>query len=180
MAQLMMCPGCKTDIPPGVQYCGSCFLTPVPKPVTAPSAPPAPASPDENAAPEACGDPDCVHAGRPPVTGCGHCGLRGQAAATTLRFEWGPVAVAPDRPLAVGREDSPLAGRIAEQFGNVSRHHAEVHSDGTALTVTDLDSMNGTFLNDERLPARRATPLKAGDRVRFAARLEATVTGDPA
>jgi hypothetical protein len=191
MAPLMMCPGCKTDIPVGMQYCSTCFLTPVPKPVAEPTepvieaaaAPPAatPSSTPSAAGPGSCGDPDCVHAGRPPAAGCRHCGLRGAAAATTLRFDWGPVPVAPDRPLIVGREQSPIADRIDPgRYGNVSRRHAEVRSDGTALTVTDLDSMNGTFINDERVPSGRATPLKAGDRVRFAARLEATVTGESA
>jgi hypothetical protein len=187
MAQRMMCPGCKADIPAGVQYCSSCFLTPVPKPAPEPVEPPAgvpaaaPASIPPAAGPSACGDPDCVHAGRPPAAGCQHCGLPGRTAATTLRFEWGPVPVPPDRPLIVGREQSPIASRIdAGQYGNVSRRHAEIRSDGTTLTVTDLDSMNGTFVNDERVPAGRATPLRTGDRVRFAARLEATVTGESA
>ncbi|MCU7730052.1 FHA domain-containing protein [Actinoplanes sp. KI2] len=188
MAQPMMCPGCKSDIPEGVQYCSSCFLTPVPKPAADPTEPAAEVEPPAGvptpavaAGPSGCGDPDCVHAGVPPEPGCRHCGLRGRATAgTALRFEWGPVPVPPGRPLVVGREQSPIADRIdPARYGNVSRRHAEISSDGTSLTVTDLGSMNGTFLNDERLPAGRATPLKTGDRVRFAARLEATVTGGP-
>ena len=170
MAQLMMCPGCKADIPEGQQYCDSnCFLTPIPKPSTAP-VPESPVPADSTA--PACGDPDCPYAGRPPATGCRACG---EAPATTLHFDWGPVTVTSDRPLVVGRENSPIADRLGP-FSNISRQHAEIRSDGTALTVTDLDSMNGTFINDERLAPRQARPVKAGDRVRFAARLEATVT----
>lgn len=176
MAQLM-CPGCKADIPPDMHYCQACFLTPVPKPAeAAPSSGPLPASPSE---PSPCRDPDCPHGGRPPAAGCRPCGLRGEAAATTLRFAWGPVPVPAGRPLVVGRENSPIADQLGG-YSNISRRHAEVTSDGTALTVVDLDSMNGTFVNDQRLTPGRATPVKPGDRLRFAAGLEATVTGDPA
>jgi hypothetical protein len=182
MAQLMICPGCKSDIPAGEQYCQTCFLTPVPKPSDEPAAEAESAAPphsDRPTTPGACPDPDCVHAGSPPAAGCRHCGLAGAAAATTLRFAWGPVTVSTDRPLVVGRENSPIADRLGD-YSNISRRHAEIRSDGTGLTVVDLDSMNGTFLNDERLPAGQATPIRAGDRVRFAARLEATVTGETA
>ena len=30
---------------------------------------------------------------------------------------------------------------------NVSRHHAELKFDGTSWSITDLDSVNGTFVN---------------------------------
>jgi hypothetical protein len=181
MAQLM-CPGCKSDMPEGMQYCQSCFLTPIPKPAAHQadeSAPDSELSSTPVAAPPACGDPDCAHAGRPPATGCRHCGQRGPAPATTLLFEWGPVTVRAGRSLIVGRENSPISGRLAD-YTNVGRRHAEVRSDGCKLTVVDLDSMNGTFVNDERLPPSRATSVRAGDRIRFATRLQATVTGETA
>ncbi|MFF5078597.1 FHA domain-containing protein [Actinoplanes sp. NPDC000266] len=93
-----------------------------------------------------------------------------------MSFAWGTVAVRAGRPLVVGRENSPIAGHLAE-YTNVGRRHAEVRSDGRALTVVDLDSMNGTFVNGERLAPNEETPVRAGDKIRFAARLEATVTG---
>ena len=204
MAQLMMCPGCKADIAPGEQYCRSaCFLTPVPKPSEEPTAasPPvnSPGSPPVNAAPgPACGDPDCAYGGRAPAAGCRACGLGGAAAgpaaarpaprpaprpaggpATTLAFAWGPVTVDAGRPLVVGRENSPVAGRLG-QHSNISRKHAEFRSDGTALTVEDLRSLNGTYVNGTQLSPGQVTPLRAGDRVRFAADVEATVTGETA
>jgi pSer/pThr/pTyr-binding forkhead associated (FHA) protein len=33
----------------------------------------------------------------------------------------------------------------------VSRRHAEVHHDGAAFTVNDVGSLNGTYLNRERI-----------------------------
>lgn len=44
----------------------------------------------------------------------------------------------------------------------VSRRHAEVRRDGTALAVRDVGSLNGTYLNRERI---EEAPLTDGDTV---------------
>ena len=45
---------------------------------------------------------------------------------------------------------------------NVSRHHAEVHREGAAYWVVDLDSTNGVELNGSRI---RRSRLNEGDRI---------------
>ncbi len=45
----------------------------------------------------------------------------------------------------------------------VSRRHCRFFKEGEAWMVEDLGSQNGTFLNGERLPAKKA--LKQGDRI---------------
>ncbi len=45
----------------------------------------------------------------------------------------------------------------------VSRVHCHLSASETELTVEDLRSTNGTFVNDERV---QRSPLRAGDRVR--------------
>ena len=66
--------------------------------------------------------------------------------------------------LVIGRDaagDGCLNGEPA-----LSRRHARiVGGTGGALSVEDLGSLNGTFVNDERIGAPRA--LRAGDTVRF-------------
>lgn len=47
----------------------------------------------------------------------------------------------------------------------VSRRHAELRREGSAMTLQDLGSTNGTYVNGERITAE--TPLKNGDRVQF-------------
>jgi pSer/pThr/pTyr-binding forkhead associated (FHA) protein len=42
----------------------------------------------------------------------------------------------------------------------VSRRHAEVHHDGAAFTVNDVGSLNGTYLNRERI---EQADLHSGD-----------------
>jgi hypothetical protein len=48
----------------------------------------------------------------------------------------------------------------------VSRRHAEIEVQGRNVQIRDLDSTNGTFVNDKRL--ERESPLRPGDRIRIA------------
>jgi len=62
-----------------------------------------------------------------------------------------------------------LIGRAADagaQIDNpaISRHHAEARQDGQQVLLRDLDSANGTFVNDRRLQG--VVTLKDGDLVR--------------
>jgi Inner membrane component of T3SS, cytoplasmic domain/Domain of unknown function (DUF4389) len=62
--------------------------------------------------------------------------------------------------MTVGRE-----GDIVVEDPEISRTHASLSWDGTALTVQDLGSTNGTFVNDERLSGPRQ--LGPSDRLRI-------------
>jgi FHA domain-containing protein len=193
MAELM-CPGCQATITAGVPYCATCMLAPVPRPSDVDDEETAePAEPTERVAVtaprtgERCGDPDCVHGGIKPIERCRHCGgstpppqraPAGQPGgdALALVFPWGVETLPADRALAIGRENSPLAGRLAA-YPNISRRHAEVSVDGGSITVTDLGSANGTFVNDTRLAPRTSTRAGPGDRIRLAADLVCRVEG---
>jgi pSer/pThr/pTyr-binding forkhead associated (FHA) protein len=92
-----------------------------------------------------------------------------------LAFPWGIVGVDPDGTL-VGR--SPDAGPLAthlEPYDNVSRRHARLWRARERLFVRDADSLNGTFVNNERLAAGAIRELRLGDVVRFGADLQARV-----
>jgi len=72
--------------------------------------------------------------------------------------------------LAVGRDSSP--DWLKQRFGQLnldvlSREHARIDIQGEQVTVTDLGSTNGTFVNGTRLQARNATTLCSGDVLRF-------------
>ena len=63
-------------------------------------------------------------------------------------------------PLTIGRmapSDLVLNG------ADISRTHCRIVARGSGMAVNDLNSTNGTFLNDRRIAA--ATPLKTGDRL---------------
>jgi pSer/pThr/pTyr-binding forkhead associated (FHA) protein len=46
----------------------------------------------------------------------------------------------------------------------VSRRHAEVHNDGAGFTVSDVGSLNGTYLNRERIESAQ---LHSGDELQI-------------
>lgn len=70
-----------------------------------------------------------------------------------------------DQPsLSVGRAES---NDIVLTEGLPSRNHARVAVAEGAVTVEDLGSANGTFVNGERIDAGSAVTLAVGDLVRF-------------
>ena len=84
--------------------------------------------------------------------------------------EAGPVTfrVSPGAVKTVGR--APRADFILEA-ALVSRLHCRLEAEGEALLVVDLDSTNGTYVNDKRVERAR---LASGDRLRIG-RVELTV-----
>jgi hypothetical protein len=76
--------------------------------------------------------------------------VRGRSATTTLRLA--------DGVTTLGRHDDCL---IRIKSSQVSRRHCELLEVGGKLTVRDLGSSNGTFVNGKRVLGQQ--PLKAGD-----------------
>jgi ABC-2 type transport system ATP-binding protein len=64
----------------------------------------------------------------------------------------------------VGR-DPGAADVVLHDDSEISRRHAAFAISGSGLTVEDLGSTNGTFLNDQRLTG--VAPLHSGDKVRL-------------
>lgn len=82
-------------------------------------------------------------------------------AKLSLMFDDKVVKEVPigSRPVTIGR--SPDNDLPVDNLA-VSNHHARVYIEGSRLVVEDLDSLNGTFVNDLRV--ERAT-LHDGDRI---------------
>lgn len=68
-------------------------------------------------------------------------------------------------------EGSMLLGRSAAWEGgamkarNISHRHAQLEVTAEGCTITDLDSVNGTYVNNQRIPAREPFALTPGDRI---------------
>ena len=73
----------------------------------------------------------------------------------------GTVLSITDSPAVIGRE---TAATLCLPDASVSRRHSQVERDGEEFIVTDLDSLNGTFVND--VPVKRRK-LEHGDRLRI-------------
>ena len=84
--------------------------------------------------------------------------------AAALVDLWGRLHALETRTL-VGRQIEGLGLAVLEP--SVSRHHAHLtlEADGTAWTLRDLGSANGTWLDDKLVET--PTRTKTGDRIRF-------------
>ena len=68
-----------------------------------------------------------------------------------------------NKPVAtIGRD---TACDVVLALGYPSRHHAKISERDGILLLEDLDSTNGTFVNDQRIYA--PTIVKAGDVIKF-------------
>jgi Nif-specific regulatory protein len=73
----------------------------------------------------------------------------------------GSVFTIEDLPVVIGRE---TAATLCLADASVSRRHSQIEKDKDEFVILDLDSLNGTFIND--VPVKRRT-LQHGDRVRI-------------
>jgi len=93
-----------------------------------------------------------------------------------ITFPTGNVDIPAGTSVLLGRDpaESLVAAAFA-RFDNVSRRHATVLVDDFGhASITDENSTNGTFVNDDRVLPGTEVRLVDGDRVRLAA----DVTGD--
>lgn len=81
-----------------------------------------------------------------------------------------PLAV----PVLIGRQDSARGFFPDLDLNNdggydsgVSRRHARISIKGDAAFVEDLESANGTFINDQRVQPRTPQQLKTSDELRL-------------
>lgn len=126
-----------------------------------------------------CSYPDCGASNPIGSINCVYCG-RLLTKSYSLEWPW-RERMRIQSTLTIGREPpapSDLIVRLEREYPNVSRHHAEFRLQHQDLSVCDLGSSNGTFVNDQRLSPWQAHTLKVGDRVRFAAQLVCTVRED--
>jgi pSer/pThr/pTyr-binding forkhead associated (FHA) protein len=87
-----------------------------------------------------------------------------EGAPWTLRFisgkyQGGEFPLRPNREIIIGRS-SDLDMVLVEDM--VSRKHAKIVTDGKVVSIQDLGSTNGTFVNGEKV---RTIQLKDGDRI---------------
>jgi pSer/pThr/pTyr-binding forkhead associated (FHA) protein len=112
-------------------------------------------------------------AGAPPAA------PRPEAAAITghLILQQGGISL-PLPPgkqtIVLGRED-PVSGIFPDlnldpyggQEAGVGRRHAQISLQSGQLMIQDLNSVNGTFVNKQRLTPQQPYPLQSGDEVRL-------------
>ena len=73
----------------------------------------------------------------------------------------GSVFAIDDLPVVIGRETSAT---LCIADASVSRRHSKIEKEAEQFLIEDLDSLNGTFVNE--LPVRRRA-IEHGDRIRI-------------
>ncbi len=68
-------------------------------------------------------------------------------------------------PYVIGRTKESCNAVI--EFQEISRFHAEIQKREDEMWIMDLNSLNGTYVNEERLEANTPKKIKTGDKVRF-------------
>ncbi|NJP05885.1 MAG: protein kinase [Chloroflexaceae bacterium] len=148
---------------------------PAVQPVHPRPARPAPVNDAEPAAGSiTCGN--CGFVNKPDARFCAHCGTPlaslpvPSLLITSPRGTW-PLRL--DRvPCHIGRRDPrqnhyPELDLAEHDKGIASRRHAVIRRDNDHYTLTDIGSVNGTFLNGTRVAAHVPQRLRQGDRIKI-------------
>jgi pSer/pThr/pTyr-binding forkhead associated (FHA) protein len=162
---MIICPYCRQELLEGTLFCPECGASladektrPQPEP------PPAP--------------PVAVPVVLEPASGAAGGKTTAHITPTQLRMlvlNSGRTIPCPyGEVLLVGRSD-PSGGTFPEvdlgqdngYMAGVSRRHARIIRRGDDFYVEDLNSMNGTFLNRNKLPAHTPVPFQDGDEIRL-------------
>lgn len=161
MTTTITCTECGSELPGPVVLCPRCGGEQDVEARKSPVAAPAPgvaasaAAVGAEASPPLCADPSC----RQPLTAgaslCLYCGaeVAAQRVATVLLLPNGDrLSLKNGEYVVLGRD--PAASPCAHAFAgydNVSGRHAEVRATAEGFSVTDLQSTNGTRIEDSLL-----------------------------
>lgn len=127
-----------------------------------PPEPPAPPPP-----PEPPGPPGAAPAGAGPSVDDGP---RRVLAGFLYSFQddtYGKHWVMHDGDNLVGRAETSVKCDVPVAHGTTSTRHASITCNNGTVTVNDMKSTNGTYVNGRRIDPNVPTPLNDGDKIRF-------------
>jgi uncharacterized OB-fold protein len=179
-----LCPQCGHENIPGTIFCDSCGMQlgqpavvppvapqvtpPVSPPVTPPPVAPPPVAPQPVAPQPVAPQPVAPQ----PVASYPTTQVTGRLV---VQPSGASIAISPGRSeVFIGRED-PVSGIFPEidldpyggHDGGVGRRHAKLFLKGNQLVIEDLDSVNGTFVNKQKLAPGQPHPVANGAELRF-------------
>ena len=165
-----VCPVCGAPVIPGEAFCDNCgssllgnagvgtgpALPAMPAPVSGVNYGPPPVAPV------------------PPVAPAPAAPSHAPAARLLVNSTRAEIPLPQRNDLVVGRED-PMSNSYPDVDLNphgalelgVSRRHALISRSGDQYYLEDLNSVNGTLLNQRRIPPRTRMPLNSGDQIMF-------------
>ncbi len=164
-----ICPVCQHANVPGALFCENCgsqLGRPAGQPAAQASYPPYPAP-----------APAAHTPGQAPQPGAAAQRPEGAVLPGLLVIQEGSIKLsfpAGKTTIVIGRED-PVSGIFPDinldpyggQEAGVGRRHAQLGLQAGKLTIQDLNSVNGTFVNKQRIPPQQPYPLNLGDEIRL-------------
>ncbi len=98
----------------------------------------------------------------------------GKGCLVLASSDGGRLSIPEKDDVVIGRED-PISEvfpdldltNVGGADGGVSRKHAVIHRSGNVITIEDMGSTNGTFINKKRVLPHVPQAIKPGDEVRF-------------
>jgi hypothetical protein len=161
------CPVCQHRNLAGSAFCENCGSQVMQPPAAQPAAPQGPA-PQPPAAPPAQDLSGVQNRVRPAVVET----ITGRFVIQDLQVS---LPIPPGKQeIVLGRED-PVSGVFPDidldphggHEAGVGRRHARLVIQNGQVCLEDLDSVNGTAVNRQRVVARQSIPLKSGDEIRL-------------
>jgi DNA-directed RNA polymerase subunit RPC12/RpoP len=120
--------------------------------------------------------PNCSYSSDKTATVCIACGHA--LGIAFLEFALGgrriPLPIGA-QPFYVGRDPvwAPMVAHLLEQCDEVSGEHARINPYDTIVTITDWDSLNGTWINGTKIEPKKPIPLSDGDTLDFSRQVRA-------
>ena len=187
MTLVKTCPTCGFGNPPSSPFCSHCGVSIVSiAPIERIDDASVPCTPDSSAE-EKIVCPDCKAENDKGCERCVYCDCSlcpdncdDEPFSVELTWPWGKEFLT--ETMRIGR-DSPSPKSLIEAinargYENVSRSHAELQRDSATggVSLIDLGSTNGTFVDGVRIPANTPIRLESGSVVRFAANLSVVIS----
>jgi pSer/pThr/pTyr-binding forkhead associated (FHA) protein len=155
------CPNCGASVQPSDMFCDNCGQALMPSGY--PSEPQIPA--------QSAGDPaQSIARPQPPVPALSVVSPRLVVQSSGVTLNLAPAK----NDYLIGRED-PVSGSFPDvdlvpyggEEGGVSRRHAQIVRRGVQFTIEDLNSVNYTFINRQKIAPGTPHPLNDGDEIRL-------------
>jgi hypothetical protein len=130
-----------------------------------PGGPPMPPPPEPPVPPGAGPGPAAAPAAAPAADGS-----RRVLAAFLYSFQedsYGKHWVLHDGDNLVGRAETSVKCDVPIAHGTTSTRHATITCNGGVLSVSDMKSTNGTYVNGQRIDPNMPKPVADGDKIRF-------------
>ena len=165
MAELIECGTCGRKVAANVRLCPDCGRDPQELAQRAVSLTSVVGQTRE---PLACTEPDCGGTVAAAGEHCPICDSPVGGRVWHLRGIDPPIELQPGMDVVLGRAEGAAAAALA-RYPNISKRHARVQLDDSQAWVTDLGSLNGTFINGRRLARDRPERIVASIELRLGA-----------